>query len=56
MKALLNIYGYVTILIAGIIVFLTGLIIDDSLVLKLIIGLIGSILIAVAVLAVTVIR
>ncbi len=57
MNPLLNMYGYVSILIVGIAVLLIGFIVEESnFTLRLIIGLIGSALIVIAVLAVTVVK
>jgi len=57
MNPLLNMYGYVSILIVGIVILLIGFIVEESnFTLRLIIGLIGSALIAIAILAVTVVK
>jgi hypothetical protein len=57
MNPLLNMYGYVSILIVGIAVLLISFIVEESnFTLRLIIGFIGSALIAIAILAVTVVK
>ncbi len=57
MNPLLNIYGYMIILMVGIAVLLSGFMIEESnFTLRVIVGFIGSILIAIAILAVTVVK
>mgnify|MGYP001773178246 CR=1 FL=1 len=57
MNPLLNMYGYVSILIVGIAVLLIGFMVEESnSTLRFIIGFIGSVLIVIAILAVTVVK
>ncbi len=57
MNPLLNMYGYMSILIVGIAVLLLGFMIEESnFTLRVIVGSIGSVLIAIAILAVTVVK